>query len=71
MHGCACRPRQHPWSKRQMVAAETGDLNVRIGSFASVWPDHGDFRSTPDSVAKVPTLIVLQKSQNAGGLVFR
>jgi hypothetical protein len=22
-------------------------LNVRSGSFASVWPNHGDFRSTP------------------------
>jgi hypothetical protein len=27
--------------------AREGLVNVRLGSFASVWPDHGDFRSTP------------------------
>jgi hypothetical protein len=33
---------------RHLLNRKTGLLaNFRCGSFASVWPDHGDFRSTP------------------------
>src|SRR5258707_806181 len=40
--------RAGPWSKRQMVAAEAGDLNVRIGSFSTEMGFPRDVRFTPE-----------------------
>jgi len=40
--------------ERRLICVNTGatggwlkQVNVAVGSFASVWPDHGDVRSTP------------------------
>ena len=41
------RPRSHLMAPPYPCCAFA---NIRTGSFASVWPDHGDFRSTPVNV---------------------